>query len=103
MSEVWCIGVDIVVFGFEVEELGKYGCLIVDNDGVFIVIVEVKEVILDQFFVWLCNLGVILVDVQLLFDLFLKVLNDNVKGEYYFIDIVEIGWFEGCNVVVVEC
>ncbi len=103
MSEARRAGADIVVLGFEAEDPGRYGRLIVDNEGTLTAIVEAKEATPEQLAVRLCNSGVILADTQVLFDLLSKVSNDNAKGEYYLTDIVAIGRSEERNAVVVVC
>jgi len=78
-----------VVLGFEPENPGNYGRLIV-NDGALEKIVEAKEANLEQLAVGLCNSGLLAARRDTLFEALAKVDNNNAKGEYYLTDVVEI-------------
>ena len=80
---------DLCVLGFEPEDPGAYGRLIVEGDHLS-AIVEAKEASPEQLSVRLCNSGVIACLAHDLFAAIEQVDNDNVKGEYYLTDIVEI-------------
>ena len=82
-------GTDVTVLGFEPEEPGFYGRLIT-QDGELTAIVEARDasnVILD---IGLCNSGVMAASTKDMFSALDRVGNENVKGEYYLTDIVEI-------------
>lgn len=93
---------DIVVLGFEAEDPGRYGRLIVQNDALDR-IVEFKDASEDERAVTLCNSGVIAADSATLFSLIDAVGNDNAAGEYYLTDIVGIARARGLTATVVEC
>jgi bifunctional UDP-N-acetylglucosamine pyrophosphorylase/glucosamine-1-phosphate N-acetyltransferase len=93
---------DIVVLGFEAEEPGRYGRLIV-KDGQLDRIVEYKDASEDERAVALCNSGVIAADCATLFDLVAAVGNANAAGEYYLTDIIAIARARGLTATVVEC
>lgn len=78
-----------VVLGFEPENPGNYGRLIV-KDGALEKIVEAKEASPEQLSVRLCNSGLLAAHRDTLFDALAKVDNNNAKGEYYLTDVVEI-------------
>jgi bifunctional UDP-N-acetylglucosamine pyrophosphorylase/glucosamine-1-phosphate N-acetyltransferase len=81
-------GASIAVLGFEAEDPGAYGRLILAEDGGLDAIVEAKEASAAQLAVRLCNSGVLAAPAPLLFDLLSQVTNDNAKGEYYLTDVV---------------
>ncbi|MBQ2260432.1 MAG: bifunctional UDP-N-acetylglucosamine diphosphorylase/glucosamine-1-phosphate N-acetyltransferase GlmU [Loktanella sp.] len=93
---------DIVVLGFEAEDPGRYGRLIVQNDALDR-IVEFKDASEDERAVTLCNSGVIAANSATLFSLIDAVGNDNAAGEYYLTDIVGIARARGLTATVVEC
>ncbi len=80
---------DVIVLGFEPDEPGAYGRLIIDN-GDLSAIVEAKEATPAQLKVRLCNSGVMASSVEDMFSALEQVTNDNLKGEYYLTDVVEI-------------
>lgn len=93
---------DIVVLGFEAEEPGRYGRLILKG-GQLDRIVEYKDASEDERAVTLCNSGVIAADAATLFDLVAAGGNDNAAGEYYLTDIIAIARARGLTATVVEC
>lgn len=102
MLEV-CSNYDVVVFGFEFNDLIVcYGCFQMVGDDLLL-IVEFKDVIEDQCVIIFYNLGVVCVDVLMLFILLIEVKNENVVGEYYLFDIVVIVCVKGMLVIVVIC
>ena len=80
---------EVCVLGFEPEDAGAYGRLITDGDTLT-AIVEAKEASPEQLAVKLCNSGVMAASAANMFSAVDRVTNDNVKGEYYLTDIVEI-------------
>jgi bifunctional UDP-N-acetylglucosamine pyrophosphorylase/glucosamine-1-phosphate N-acetyltransferase len=77
----------LVVLGFQPEDPGAYGRLIVGRDGLER-IVEFKDASATERAVRLCNSGIMLVDGALLWKLLPKINNNNAKGEYYLTDLV---------------
>lgn len=92
---------DVAVLGFEPDEPGAYGRLI-EEDGVLTAIVEAKEATPEQLEVRLCNSGVIAAANVDMFSSLDRVTNDNVKGEYYLTDIIEILRIDGRKAVAVK-
>lgn len=92
---------DAAVLGFEPEEPGAYGRLIEDN-GELTAIVEAKEATPEQLSMRLCNSGVIAAANADMFSALDRVTNDNVKGEYYLTDIIEILRGDGRKAVAVR-
>ncbi|WP_026941606.1 bifunctional UDP-N-acetylglucosamine diphosphorylase/glucosamine-1-phosphate N-acetyltransferase GlmU [Hellea balneolensis] len=82
-------GTDVTVLGFEPEEPGFYGRLITEG-GELTAIVEARDASNEILDIGLCNSGVIAASTQDMFSALERVGNDNVKGEYYLTDIVEI-------------
>lgn len=80
---------DVAVLGFEAEDPAAYGRLI-ESNGALEAIVEAKEATPAQLAINLCNSGVMAADRAQLFAALDQVGNDNVKGEYYLTDVVEI-------------
>ncbi|MEM7494428.1 MAG: bifunctional UDP-N-acetylglucosamine diphosphorylase/glucosamine-1-phosphate N-acetyltransferase GlmU [Pseudomonadota bacterium] len=81
-------GAQVGVLGFEADEPGSYGRLIMDESGDLEAIVEAKEASPDQLAISFCNSGVMTARAETLFGLLSQVTNDNAKGEYYLTDIV---------------
>ena len=92
---------DVCVLGFEPEEAGAYGRLITDGDTLT-AIVEAKEASPEQLAVKLCNSGVMAASAADMFSAVDRVTNDNIKGEYYLTDIVEILGSDGKAASVVR-
>jgi bifunctional UDP-N-acetylglucosamine pyrophosphorylase/glucosamine-1-phosphate N-acetyltransferase len=94
-------GNDIVVIGFHTERPTGYGRLLV-NDGELIAIREEKDATEDQRGVTWCNSGLMAINGRKALDLLGRIRNDNVKGEYYLTDIVEIARSLGGRAVAVD-
>jgi len=94
-------GAAIVVLGFETDEPGEYGRLVVSDDDALQAIVEAKEATPEQLAISLCNSGVMLIDGGLVWDLLGCVGNDNAKGEYYLTDIIGLARADGLASAVV--
>ena len=92
---------EVCVLGFEPEEAGAYGRLITDGDTLT-AIVEAKEASPEQLAVKLCNSGVMAASAADMFSVVDRVTNDNIKGEYYLTDIVEILGSDGKAASVVR-
>jgi len=80
---------DVVVLGFEPDEPGAYGRLMTEGDALT-AIVEAKEASPEQLADRLSNSGVMAASTADMFSALERVTNDNIKGEYYLTDIVEI-------------
>lgn len=80
---------DVTVLGFEPEEPGFYGRLIT-QDGELTAIVEARDATNEILDIGLCNSGVIAASSADMFSALDRVGNENVKGEYYLTDVVEI-------------
>ncbi|WP_019961950.1 bifunctional UDP-N-acetylglucosamine diphosphorylase/glucosamine-1-phosphate N-acetyltransferase GlmU [Woodsholea maritima] len=94
-------GTDIVAVGFEPDEPGSYGRLIVAENGTLEAIVEAKDASPAQLAVRLCNAGLIAGSAKLVFELLSHVTNDNAKGEYYLTDVVGLARQAGKSCAVV--
>lgn len=92
---------NVAVLGFEPDEPGAYGRLI-EKDGELTAIVEAKEATPEQLAVRLCNSGVIAARSKDMFSALSRVTNDNIKGEYYLTDIIEILRGDGLKAVAVH-
>jgi len=93
----------VVVLGFQAVDPGRYGRLLLDDQGDLSAIVEANEATVGQLAVTLCNSGVVCADAAHLFDLLAKVGNNNAAGEYYLTDIVSIARADGRSCAVVTC
>ncbi len=92
----------VVVLGFEEDEPGAYGRLILDDAGNLVRIVEAKDATPEELDVTLCNSGVMLIDGAVAWRLLSAIGNDNAKGEYYLTDVVALARAEGRACAVVE-
>lgn len=90
-------GKDVAVIGFEPENAGRYGRLVVDKDGLE-AIIEYKDATEAQRAIRLCNSGAMCVSGKHLIRLLSQVQNKNAAGEYYLTDIVQIAKKEGLSV-----
>ncbi|RMD94728.1 MAG: bifunctional UDP-N-acetylglucosamine diphosphorylase/glucosamine-1-phosphate N-acetyltransferase GlmU [Alphaproteobacteria bacterium] len=93
---------DLVVLGFEAEDPGRYGRLVVEGDELER-IVEAKDASADELRITLCNSGVVMADAATLFSLVGEVGNDNAAGEFYLTDIIAIARGRGLRATVVRC
>jgi bifunctional UDP-N-acetylglucosamine pyrophosphorylase/glucosamine-1-phosphate N-acetyltransferase len=93
---------DVVVLGFEAEDPGRYGRLIVE-DGRLLRIVEHAEARPDERAVTLCNSGVVMAALPGLWDLLDGVRDDNAAGEFYLTDIVGVANARGLRAEVTLC
>ncbi|MEP4052466.1 MAG: bifunctional UDP-N-acetylglucosamine diphosphorylase/glucosamine-1-phosphate N-acetyltransferase GlmU [Litorimonas sp.] len=89
------------VLGFEAEDPGAYGRLVTSGTDLH-AIVEAKECSEEQLQITLCNSGVVAASAADLFSACDRVTNDNIKGEYYLTDIVEILRGDGKTATVVH-
>ena len=93
---------DLVVLGFEAEEPGRYGRLVVTDRGLER-IVEFKDADAATRRIALCNSGVMALQADLLRRLIVDLGNDNASGEYYLTDLVALARAEGRRADVVLC
>ena len=89
------------VLGFEPEDPAAYGRLVTSGSDLH-AIVEAKECSAEQLKIGLCNSGVVAASAADLFSACDRVTNDNLKGEYYLTDIVEILRGDGKSATVVH-
>jgi bifunctional UDP-N-acetylglucosamine pyrophosphorylase/glucosamine-1-phosphate N-acetyltransferase len=94
-------GADVVVIGFQTQTPTGYGRLLVEG-GELVAIREEKDATDEERKVRWCNSGLMAIDGAKALALLEKIGNQNLKGEYYLTDIVEIARAEGGKVVVVE-
>jgi len=92
---------DLAVLGFEPEDPAAYGRLVTKGDELH-AIVEAKEASPEQLAISLCNSGVLAAQALDLFRACDRVKNDNIKGEYYLTDIVEILRGDGKSATVIK-
>ncbi len=93
---------DVVVLGFEPADPDQYGRLVM-KDGQVLRIVEYKDASETERAIRFCNSGVVCANSQLLFSLLDAVKNDNVAGEYYLTDIVQLANKRQLTVSAVHC
>ena len=91
----------LAVLGFEAEDPAAYGRLVTKGPDLH-AIVEAKECSDEQLKITLCNSGVVAASAADLFSACDRVTNDNIKGEYYLTDIVEILRGDGKSATVVH-
>ena len=94
---------DLVILGFDTADpAARYGRLIVAN-GQLEKIVEYKDATPEERAISFCNSGLMACDAATLFELVAEIDNDNVQGEYYLTDIVELAQARGLSVTAVKC
>ncbi|SIS50495.1 bifunctional UDP-N-acetylglucosamine diphosphorylase/glucosamine-1-phosphate N-acetyltransferase GlmU [Paracoccus saliphilus] len=93
---------DLVVLGFEAEDPGRYGRLVVTEAGLER-IVEFKDADEATRLIALCNSGVMALDAGLLRQLIGRLTNENAAGEYYLTDLVALARAEDRRADVVTC
>lgn len=93
---------DLVVLGFEAEDPGRYGRLVVTEAGLER-IVEFKDADEATRLIALCNSGVMALDADLLRQLIGRLTNENAAGEYYLTDLVALARAEDRRADVVTC
>ncbi|MEM8799972.1 MAG: bifunctional UDP-N-acetylglucosamine diphosphorylase/glucosamine-1-phosphate N-acetyltransferase GlmU [Pseudomonadota bacterium] len=93
---------DIVVLGFTPQDPGRYGRLILGEDGALTRIVEFKDATDAERAVTLCNSGVMAVRGDKLFQDLDQITNENAAREYYLTDLVSIVRARGGRAAVVH-
>lgn len=96
-------GADIVVVGFEAADPGRYGRLVLGQDGSLARIVEAKDATAEELSIRLCNSGILAAEAATLLRLVDGLENANASGEYYLTDVVAAGRAEGLSAEVVTC
>jgi bifunctional UDP-N-acetylglucosamine pyrophosphorylase/glucosamine-1-phosphate N-acetyltransferase len=94
-------GFDAAVIGFETDKPTGYGRLL-ERDGELIAIREEKDATSEERKVTFCNSGLLAIDGAKALDLLGKIINNNVKGEYYLTDIIEVLRAAGGKAATVE-
>ncbi|MEE9317900.1 MAG: bifunctional UDP-N-acetylglucosamine diphosphorylase/glucosamine-1-phosphate N-acetyltransferase GlmU, partial [Rhodospirillales bacterium] len=89
------------VLGFNANDPGGYGRLVMAPDGGLEAIVEAGDATPEQLEITLCNSGVMAIDGAHLWGLLERIGNDNAKGEYYLPGIVALARKEGLGVSVI--
>ena len=94
-------GADVAVLGFEAENPTGYGRLLMDGETLS-AIREEKDANIEERRVTFCNSGIMGLKAEYALSLLEAIGNDNVKGEYYLTDAVEIANERGLNVRAVS-
>ena len=94
-------GFDAAVIGFETDKPTGYGRLL-EKNGELIAIREEKDATPEERKVTFCNSGLLAINGHKALDLLGKITNNNVKGEYYLTDIIEVLRAEGGKAATVE-
>jgi len=92
----------IVMLGFEAKNPGRYGRMVLGDDGLDR-IVEAKDATKAELGITLCNGGLVAANAQLLFELLKGIGNENASGEYYLTDVVSAARAKGHKAAVVTC
>ena len=85
-------GRDVSLLAVEIENPKGYGRLLINKNRELTGIVEESDATEEQRKVKLINTGIYCIKKEFLFDSLNEVKSDNVKGEFYLTDIVEIGY-----------
>ncbi len=94
---------DVTVLGFEADDPGAYGRLVLDNGGGLERIVEFKDASPSERKIAFCNSGAVSADAGTLFELVDAVRTDNAAGEFYLTDIVGIAKSKGLSCAALKC
>lgn len=94
-------GFDVAVIGFETDKPTGYGRLLT-RDGELVAIREEKDATPEERKVTFCNSGLMAINGAKALSLLGKITNNNVKGEYYLTDIIELLRAEGGRAATVE-
>lgn len=89
---------DISVLGVKIDKPKGYGRILFDKNKHVCKIVEEADASEEEKFVKTINSGVYCVRKKVLFDVLNKIKSDNIQGEIYLTDIIEIGYREEKNV-----
>ena len=88
--------------GMTPADAGRYGRMVLDDDGTLKKIVEFKDATADEKSITLCNGGIVAADGAKLFDWLSQIGNDNAQGEYYLTDLPPIARKDNRQTHVVE-
>ncbi len=91
---------DITVLGSQIDNPKGYGRILFDENRHVFGIVEESEATKQQKRIKIINSGTYCVKKDFLFDSLKKIKPDNIKGEFYLTDIIEIGYKGGKNIGV---
>ncbi|HEX2752950.1 MAG TPA: bifunctional UDP-N-acetylglucosamine diphosphorylase/glucosamine-1-phosphate N-acetyltransferase GlmU [Alphaproteobacteria bacterium] len=88
--------------GMRPADAGRYGRMVLDDDGTLKKIVEFKDATAEEKAITLCNGGIVAADGAKLFDWLAQIGNDNAQGEYYLTDLPPIARKDNRQTHVVE-
>jgi len=83
---------DISLLAAKIENPTGYGRILIDDNKQLTGIVEEADASAEQKKLKIINAGIYCIKKEILFDSLKKITSDNVKGELYLTDIVEIGY-----------
>lgn len=83
---------DISLLAVEIENPKGYGRILIDENRQLTGIIEEADASEEQKRLKIVNTGIYCIKKEILFDSLKKITSDNVKGEFYLTDIVEIGY-----------
>jgi len=83
---------DISLLAVEIEDPKGYGRILIDENRQLTGIIEEADASEEQKRLKIVNTGIYCIKKEILFDSLKKITSDNVKGEFYLTDIVEIGY-----------
>jgi len=94
--------VGLTFSGLRPADPGRYGRMVLDDDGTLKKIVEFKDANAEEKAITLCNGGIVAADGTKLFDWLSQIGNDNAQGEYYLTDLPPIARKDNRQTLVVE-
>lgn len=101
MFEAVEAGADVVLLAFEPQDAARYGRLVLDGDGNLIKVVEYKDTTEEQKAIRLCNAGPMCFNAKHLYSLVKEIKNDNVGGEYYLTETIDIALRKGLRISLI--
>ncbi|MDG4648554.1 bifunctional UDP-N-acetylglucosamine diphosphorylase/glucosamine-1-phosphate N-acetyltransferase GlmU [Roseibacterium sp. SDUM158017] len=93
---------DVVVLGFEADDPGRYGRLVMEGERL-LRIVEAKDATPAELAITRCNSGLLAADARVLMDLLARIEPHNAAGEYYLTDLAELAVAEGLSATAILC
>lgn len=102
MFDARSAGSDIVVLAFHTDDPTGYGRIITDAAGEFVKNVEHRDANKEELAVHLCNAGALVADAKTLFNLLVRLRNDNAQQEFYLTDIPGMARTAAMKVGIVE-
>lgn len=94
--------VGLTFSGMRPKDAGRYGRMVLDDDGTLKKIVEFKDASAEEKAITLCNGGIVAADGAKLFGWLAQIGNDNAQGEYYLTDLPPIARKDNRQTLVVE-